>query len=1143
MNPKRQPSSNHGAPGPRGAPQEPPEDADDVTDSPSRRTLRPTTDPVPGNPYFRPPKGPPPTTELSAMRPLSDAVITPYRPAENWPDSPAMEPVVEDSALNEAINTKRLPNPARAEALMAEMERIVASIPEAGGSNTEVRRVLPQGKVLEEPGLLLHDGDIEPLRERLSRGLLASLWATMQERVEALLRASAPVPYDHHYYSLHSVGPGASILESPTLLEAALVARVTGRRDATEWATVALVQKCRQNEGRFLDTAGDAPDAAPGFGCVTALRDVSLAADLLRPMLEPAARGEVTRVLADNAVRLAAYINTPDAGVPPSLSEQGAMALGLCGLPLMSDEGWYAQARRWVDTAEQRAQQLLKNRVSDNGRPAASDLAGLTELLRYLLPFAEAFRRFYGDDMLMGEGGNLSQLPRWLAHQFGFGRVGMFAGGRLKVDDVRGATPVLARLADTYRDGVAQWMLQQVSVAEAAIRASVTGRVSSQIKLALPARPGLDAVLTCVFLDPDLRAQSPGMAMAPGARLSDTRAVVRSDWEPSGSIVTLQAETGALPYVQLASSGVNVRLLSDRAVFEGMGGNKVFGRVRDYVELGGAAYINGEFKGSEGSLAHRHLVYLRSEQTVLLFDRFDIGDGRSSRRVGLRIAGAEECRRLDRGTLAVAASDGSGREARFIFYSNGFSDGVEDSADGAQPGLSVEFLRGRGDLASIVSFGRAEQMADVRRINAEERGRVYRATMGEGAVLFNGWQGGMPQQCGWIWTDALLAFVDRRDDYPGRYVAIKATSVLSYDMHEGIHLGFGASHPEDPDKPVEFSLCASGPQAVIFLTTRAHVRLAFPGLKRVLVDGNPAAMEGESRIFELTEPLEPGRHLIEFEHESPGPESAIVTPREDQFVGGEFSLHASIGDPIGVDTARLLIDGSYWGEQLRGPPWVWKVNGRQLAEGAHEAQIEATDVLQRARRSAIRRFRVDNTPPQVELKAPTDGKKARGYVLFSAVAQDLNGVERVQFCLNGRKLGDPVTAPPYAREFDTSAVPDGVYTVTALAFDAAGNVGQSPGARVTLANNAPPPQVVKLKIIPPVLAVHPLQMVPLKLIALDDEDNERPARVQWRRLKGQGVVDRDNLFTAPGTEGPCVLEAQVVGTTVRARLHVVVSKM
>lgn len=1138
------PDNDHGAPGPHGAPRNPPETDEITARSPgeeqedaSRRQSSP-----PSNQYFIPQDDG--TRDTPALRPLSDVFVSPFA-APPMQDAVALEPAGDDDILNEAILTKRLPVPPKPEQpkpTMDEIEALIADIPDAEGSDTEVRRVLPQSKVIEDPGLLFNDEDLVDMRERLDRGLLASLMLSMQERVDSIVHADASVPFDHDYYSLAGVSHGAYIIENPSLLEVAFIGRVLSSHPHMAWAAEAVRRKCRQNDGRFHDRAGADPETPPGRGCVSAIRDLALAADILAPVMDEAAQAEIAVALYENGSRLASFINDSSNNPPPGVSETGAMALGLAALPLMNFDQYYQNARRWSDTAEQRAQTLLINRVADNGRPAASDLNGLTELMRYLLPFVVAFKRYYGDDMLMGEGGNLAQLPHWLAHQFGVNRAGLFSSGRIKVEELRGATPLLAKLADTYRHGVAQWLLQQVSVAEATRRVNDRGRISSKYRLAMPVDGGIDAVLAAVFYDPTLEPTSPELSLSPGAKLSDTRAVVRADWDPSSTIVTLQSDHGTLPYVHLASSGVDLKLFCEPEMFTPFGGRDVLGRVRDYIDMGGAAYINGDFKGLEGSLAQRHLLYLRSEGSVLLFDRFDVGDARTSHRASLRIYGGEEAWPLDRGTLAVNSSDGSGRQARFIFYSNGFSQGVEGSDTGQLPGLTIEFMRGRGDLAGLVNIGKPGQMPHVRRLNADERGRVYRTTMGEGAVLFNGWQGGMPQQCGWIWTDALMAYVDRRDDYPGRYVAIKATSVLAYDMSEGIYLGFGASHPDDPDKPVEFSLCASGPQAVLYLSTRAHVRVSFPGLKRVFVDGSEVEIEGDAKVFVLERALEPGRHLIEFEHESPGPESSIITPREDQFVGGIFNLQASIGDPIGIKSARLLIDDRPYGEELTQSPWVWKVDGRQFAEGAHEAQIEASDVLGHTRRSTVRGFRVDNTPPAVELKEPREGKKTRGVLTFVATAEDENGVERVQFCLNGKKVGEPVTTPPYSRDIDTTEFEDGEYVATALAFDSAGNVGHSKGARVIFANNAPPPALVKLKILPPVLALQPLEEVQLQTIGIDDEDNEQSVRVQWRKLKGQGVVDRSNMFTAPSTEGPCVLEAQIVGTTIRAKLHAVISR-
>lgn len=1162
MNEPKPTSSDHGAPGPHGAPLDPSGDEqEDVTDivhelseeherrqasGESSHDLNEFADdssqPIISNPYFRP-QVQDPTAELPALRPLSDAVINPIQMPEQA-EAIALEPTSDDSTLNEAILTKRLPLPPKAEkqeVTMAEIESVVANIPEATGSNTDIRVVLPQSQVTQDPGLLFNEADLDDLQERLRSGLLASLVRIIRDRAELILTAQTNVPFDLDYYSLRSVGNGATVIENTSLLETAFIGRLYEDEQMMRWALEALLRKCRAADGRFLDRAGADPETPPGRGCATAIRDVALAMDFLAPVLDDGQRAEIAAALYKNGQRLANFINDPRNNAPSNISENGALALGLAGLPLMNFDAYYANARRWTDSAEQRAQALLESRVADNGRPAASDLQGFVELMRFLLPFVQAFKRYYGDDMLMGEGGNLSALPGWLAHQFGSNRAGLFASSRISVDDLFGATPLLAKMADTYRDGVAQWLLHQISVAGAAQRAGSEERPSSKYRIELQAHAGIDSVLTCVFYDPGLQVTSPDTLMSPGARLSETRAVVRSDWDPSSPIVTLQSEAGTLPYVHLASSGVNLKLICDPAMFRDIGGASMLGRVRDYVDLGGAAYINGDFKGSEGSLAQRHLLYLRSEGVCLLFDRFDIGDGRTLKRGGLRIEGSDEVAAVDRGTLGVRATDGSDRQARFVFFSNGFSQGVEEPTGNQLPGLGVEFMRGRGDLATIVTLGRAGRLPPVRRINPEERGRVYRTTFGEGAVLFNGWPNGMPQQCGWIWTDALMCYVDRRDDYPGRYVAIKSTSVLAYDMHEGIHIGFGASHPEDPNKPVEFSLCASGAQAVIHLSTRAHLRVAFPGLKKVFVDGNEVDIEGDAKVFVISQPIEPGRHLIEFEHESPGPESTIITPREDQFVGGEFTLHASIGDPIGVAGARLIVDGEYLGATLSANPWVWKVNANSLSEGRHEAMIEAEDVQGHVRRSVARTFIVDNTPPEVELSQPPDGKKARGVLTFVASAEDSNGIERVQFCLNGKKVGEPVTAAPYARDIDTTEFPDGTYTVTALAFDAAGNVGQSRAARLILANDAPPPEMVKLKIKPPVLAVKPLEEVQLECVGIDDEDGEQQVRVQWRRIKGQGVVDKNNVFTAPGNEGPVVMEAQIVGTKVRAKLHAVVS--
>jgi len=1108
------------------------------------------------DPYFNRHTESPSSGEVQALRPLSQAVILPVNPTAmpSSGDSVIMEPQSEDETLNQAILTKRLPQPPRPEVAkkntttkvsLADLESIVAYIPEAGGGDADVVSVLPQKSVVDEPGLLLNEQDLPLIRIKTQAGLLAAHVETMQVRLRPLIAAQSGVPFGLDYYSLQALGAGASIVESPSLLEAAYVGRVLEDPATLGWACEALMSKCAQNAGRWAATPAEGPSRKPGYGTACALRDVSLAFDALRKILDPDDRQGVQKALHANGQDLFRKLTVAPEDDELALYDVAPPALGLAALLLMSEERYYGDAKRWLDFAEQRVQALLSKRVSEIGHPLDSDFGAMIELMRFLLPFTQAYKRYYAEDLIMGEGGNLSKLPSWIAHQFGLSRRGLLESGGLSVEELKSAAPLLAKLADTFRDGVAQWLLQQISLDSATARARGDSvRSAPLMRLELPARFGLDSVLALAFYDPELSPVSPATMLSPGARLSDTRAVVRSNWDEASPIVSLRGRHGTLPNVDLALSGMRVALAISSRAFATAGGEDVLGRVRDYIDMGGAAYMNGDFKGSEGSLAQRHLLYLRPENTALLFDRFDMGDGRALQKFRLSVVGADKGEAADRGTLMVPAADGSGRTARMTFFSNGFSNGVElADSENPTPGLSFEFARGRGDLATVINLGPQAAMPAVRRLNAKEKGRVYRVGLGEGSVLFNGWPNGMPQQCGWLWTDALMAFVDRTDDYPGRYVAIKATSVLAYDMGEGIYLGFGASHPDDPDKPVEFSVCAAGPQAVVELPTRAHLRLSFPGLKSVMVDGTRVETEGDANIHVISRALEPGRHLIEVDHESPGPQSTVAMPAQRQLVGQTINLQATVGDPIGVDNARLIIDGEYFGATLTAPPWVWPLKTTALSDGIHEAQIEAADVLGHQRRSTVRSFIVDNLPPGVKLLAPKDAKRARGVIAFEAEAQDSNGVARVQFCLNGRAIGDALTAEPYARDIDTTPLPDGEYLVTAVATDAAGNVGISEARKLILTNHAPPPKIVAIKINPPMVAIKPVEERQVETIGIDDEDGRHPIRVAWRHISGgKGVVDRNNKLMAPSTEGPCVLEAYLPNTEIKARLHVMVNR-
>src|SRR5205085_5114377 len=108
----------------------------------------------------------------------------------------------------------------------------------------------------------------------------------------------------------------------------------------------------------------------------------------------------------------------------------------------------------------------------------------------------------------------------------------------------------------------------------------------------------------------------------------------------------------------------------------------------------------------------------------------------------------------------------------------------------------------------------------------------------------------------------------------------------------------------------------------------------------------------------------------------------------------------------------------------------------------------------------------DIAPPVVSLFSPgaVGGTTLAGLVSLTATAADDHGVAAVQFQLDGRAIGLPLTldSPPtkYTLSWDSSSVPNGTYTLTATATDTAGNTTTSVGIAVTISNRPLPVSVL-----------------------------------------------------------------------------------
>jgi hypothetical protein len=93
-------------------------------------------------------------------------------------------------------------------------------------------------------------------------------------------------------------------------------------------------------------------------------------------------------------------------------------------------------------------------------------------------------------------------------------------------------------------------------------------------------------------------------------------------------------------------------------------------------------------------------------------------------------------------------------------------------------------------------------------------------------------------------------------------------------------------------------------------------------------------------------------------------------------------------------------------------------------------------------------------PPTISIVKPVAGETVSNTVQVSADASDKVAIRSVQFYLDGKALGSPVTTAPYAISWNTTTASNGSHTLTATATDTSGNVGNAAPVAVTVENPA-----------------------------------------------------------------------------------------
>jgi len=199
---------------------------------------------------------------------------------------------------------------------------------------------------------------------------------------------------------------------------------------------------------------------------------------------------------------------------------------------------------------------------------------------------------------------------------------------------------------------------------------------------------------------------------------------------------------------------------------------------------------------------------------------------------------------------------------------------------------------------------------------------------------------------------------------------------------------------------------------------------------------------------------------VKIVQDTTAPAVSITAPANGATVVGTTAITASASDNVGVSKVEYYHDGALLSAG-NVAPFSYSWNTTSVANGIHLLTVKAYDNIGNVTQSSgvsvtVKNSVADSTKPTVSLTSPANGATVSGTASVSASATDNIGVTKVEFYRNGA-LQSTDTASPYSFSWNTASVANGAYTLSAKAYDAAGNIGLSANTSVTVKNSTTPP--------------------------------------------------------------------------------------
>jgi hypothetical protein len=179
--------------------------------------------------------------------------------------------------------------------------------------------------------------------------------------------------------------------------------------------------------------------------------------------------------------------------------------------------------------------------------------------------------------------------------------------------------------------------------------------------------------------------------------------------------------------------------------------------------------------------------------------------------------------------------------------------------------------------------------------------------------------------------------------------------------------------------------------------------------------------------------------------DSTPPAVSITAPTSGATISGSQTFAADASDNVGVTRVEFYVDSTLVYTDTETPYQTSLVTG-SYSNGAHTLKAKAYDTAQSAEStiSVTISNAADSTPPNVVIDQPASSPYdwSTGDLIVEATGTDNIAVVKIEFYINGSLVAEENDSH-IIRLWQRSGTPNGSYTLTAKAYDGAGNTKEA----------------------------------------------------------------------------------------------------